>query len=258
MRSTSGVWRWMGASAAVGLALTAAVLFSRPLRSTAWLAAAWSSAAALGCAGLARSRGREAAALADRLAGAAEISRIRRAFRYGEELYRELFEHNPAAVYRSTIDGHLLDCNEAMVRLFGFPDRSSFLAQPAAALFWDPEERPRLMERLLAEEAIRNVEVRFRKRNGELFWGLKNEGRLRSPHGLPTAIEGTLLDITERKRAEEALAAERKLAEEALRQSEAAVRSLHEIAGSQDLSFREKVRSLVNLGSEVFGMELAA
>jgi diguanylate cyclase (GGDEF)-like protein/PAS domain S-box-containing protein len=247
----------MGASAGIGLALTAAVLFARPDGLAAWLAAAWASAAALGCAGLAWSRGREAAELAGRLADATETSRIRRAFRYGEELYRELFEHNPAAVYRTTVDGHLLDCNEAMVRLFGYTDRGSFLAQPAAALFWDPEERPRLVQRLVEEEVIRNVEVRFRKRSGELFWAIKNEGLLRSPAGLPTAIEGTLLDITERKRAEEALLAEREMSEEALRQSEAAVRSLHEIAGSQDLSFREKVRSLVNLGSEVFGLELA-
>jgi len=257
-RFISGVRRWMGASAGVGLVLTAVVLLARPAGPAGWLVAAWAAAAALGGAGLARSRGREAAALAQRLADAADRSKVRRAFRYGEELYRELFEHNPAAVYRTTVDGHLLDCNEAMVRLFGYPDRQSFLAQPVAALFWDPEERPRLLRHLLEEDILRNVEVRFRKRNGELFWGLKNEGLLRSPEGLPTVIEGTLLDVTERKRAEEALAAERSLSEEALRQSEAAVRSLHEIAGSQDLSFREKVRSLVSLGSEFFGMELAA
>ena len=252
------MWRSASAFAGVGLVLTAAVLFTRPDGLVAWLIASWASAAALGCAGLARSRGREAAELAGRIADASENSRIRRSFRYGEELYRELFEHNPAAVYRSTVDGHLLDCNEAMVRLFGYPNRASFLALPAAELFWDPEERSGLIRRLFEEEVLRNVEVRFRKRNGDLFWGLKNEGLLRSPEGVPTAIEGTLLDITERKRAEEALAAERKLAEEALKQSEAAVRSLHEIAGSQDLSFREKVRSLINVGSEVFGLELAA
>lgn len=256
-RSISGERRWIGAFLGVGLALTAAVLVSKPAGPAGWLAASWAFAAAVGCAGLARGRGREAAELSDRLAGAAEISRIRRVFRYGEELYRELFEHNPAAVYRSTLDGHLLDCNEAMVHLFGYPDRTSFLAQPADTLFWDPQERPLLIRRLLEEEVIRNVEVRFRKRDGELFWALKNEGLLRSAEGLPTAVEGTLLDVTERKRAEEALAAERRTSEEALRQSEAAVRSLHEIAGAQDLAFGEKVRSLLNLGAEVFGLPLA-
>src|SRR5688500_15117033 len=107
------MWRstWMRAAAGVGLALTAAVLFAHPAGPAAWLAAAWASAAALGCAGLAYRRGREAAELAGRLADVAGSSGIRRAFRYGEELYRELFEHNPAAVYRTTVDGHLLDCN---------------------------------------------------------------------------------------------------------------------------------------------------
>jgi diguanylate cyclase (GGDEF)-like protein/PAS domain S-box-containing protein len=376
-RSTSGGRHWIGVSIGAGLALTATVLVLNPKGLAGWLAASWAFASALGYAGLARSRGREAAELSDRLAGLAGNSRARRVFRYGEELYRELFEHNPAAVYRSTIDGHLLDCNEAMVRLFGYPDRTSFLAQPATALYWDPEERPRIIQRLLEEEVLHNFEVRLRKRNGELYWGLVNEGLLRSPEGLPTAIEGTLLDVTERKRAEEALResesvlrsfyetapvmmgvvertgdevrhvssnmaaarffghspedlrgrltaevgalssdearewlerfreserlggsihfehrhrgrdgmkwaavhisflgltaqghsrfayvvddiTERKISEEALRQSEAAVRSLHEIAGSQDLSFREKVRSLLNLGSEVFGLPLAA
>lgn len=246
--------RFLGASVGVGLALTGAVLLTRPAAPAGWIAAAWATAAALGCAGLARSRGRQMAAVRE----AADNSRMRRAFRYGEELYRELFDHNPTAVCRSTVDGHLLDCNEAMVRLFGYPDRATFLAQSALALYWDPEDRPLLVERLLREEVVHNVEIRLRKRNGELFWGLMNEGLLRSPEGKATAIEGTLLDITERKRAEEALAAERRMAEEALRQSEAAVRSLHEIAGSQDLSFREKVRSLLNLGSEVFGLEFAA
>jgi diguanylate cyclase (GGDEF)-like protein/PAS domain S-box-containing protein len=380
--ATLGFQRWAGAAAGVGLALTAALLAFRGYFPgggaglAAWLAAALATAAALGCAGLARSRGREAAELAKRLA-AADRSGMRRAFRYGEELYRELFDHNPAAVYRSTIDGLLLDCNEAMVRLFGYPDRESFLAQPVTALFWDPEDRPKLVERLCREEVIRNVEVRFRKRNGELFWGLKNEGLLRSPAGLPTVIEGTLFDVTERKRAEEALresesvlrsfyetspvmmgvveiageeirhlssntaaarffgrspedmrgrradqvgalsadefrvwlerfraserlgepvrfehrerhrdgtrwadvrisflgatgdgrsrfayvvndVTERKLSEEALRQSEASIRSLQEIAGARDLTFREKVRSLLALGCDAFEMELSA
>ncbi|HET9227566.1 MAG TPA: PAS domain S-box protein, partial [Thermoanaerobaculia bacterium] len=256
-RFTSGVRRWVGASAGAGLVLTVTVLFAAPAGTAGlagWIVAAWALAAALGCAGLARSRGRQVASLKETV----DRSGTRRAFRYGEELYRELFDHNPAAVYRSTVDGHLLDCNEAMVRLFGYPDRASFLAQPAAALYWDSEDRPLFIERLLREEVIRNVEVRLRTRNGELFWGLMNEGLLRSVDGRPSAIEGTLFDITERKRAEEALAAERRRAEEALRESEAAVRSLHEIAGSQDLSFREKVRSLLNLGSDVFGLEMAA
>jgi diguanylate cyclase (GGDEF)-like protein/PAS domain S-box-containing protein len=173
--------------------------------------------------------------------------RSRRELRHGEELYRGLFEHNPAAVYRSTLEGRILDCNEAMARLFGCPDRESFIAMTSQPLFWDPAERGPHVERLIREGFLRNVEVRFRKRDGELFWGLTNVGLAVGDDGSMSVIEGTMLDITERK-----------WAEEALRRSEASIRSLHEIAAAQDLSFREKVRSLLALGGEVFGLEFAA
>jgi diguanylate cyclase (GGDEF)-like protein/PAS domain S-box-containing protein len=173
--------------------------------------------------------------------------RRRRELRDGEELYRELFDHNPAAVYRSTVDGRLLDCNEAMAQLFGYPDRESFLASTAPTLYWDPAERRTLLDQLIRDGILRNKETRFRKRDGELFWGLTNSGLAEAADGSLTVIEGTLFDITERKRAEEGL-----------RRSEAAIRSLHEIAASQDLSFREKVRSLLALGCDVFSLELAA
>lgn len=173
--------------------------------------------------------------------------RVGRELRHGEELYRGLFDHNPAAVYRSSLDGRILDCNEAMARLFGCPDRASFLSMTSQPLFWDPSERGPHVERLLRDGFLNNVEVRFRKLDGELFWGLTNVRLAADEDGALTVIEGTMLDITERKRAEEEL-----------RRSEASIRSLHEIAAAQDLSFREKVRALLALGSEVFGLELAA
>jgi diguanylate cyclase (GGDEF)-like protein/PAS domain S-box-containing protein len=123
-----------------------------------------------------------------------------------EERYRLLFERNPAGMYRSTIDGRLLDCNEAFVRMFGYPDRESMLAQPAASLYHDPAEREWLLSQFLDGDP-QNVEVQFQRRNGEVFWGL-----LRGPGGAPgrardgsTVIEGTILDISDRRRAEEAL-----------------------------------------------------
>jgi len=134
---------------------------------------------------------------------AAEVAERARA----EERYRLLFERNPAGMYRSTIDGRLLDCNEAFVRMFGYPDRATVLALPVADLYYDPADREWLLARFLDDQSPQNVEVRFRRRDGEPFWGL-----LRGPGGSPsqardgsTVIEGTILDISDRRRAEEAL-----------------------------------------------------
>jgi len=124
-----------------------------------------------------------------------------------EERYRLLFERNPAGMYRSTIDGRLLDCNEAFARMFGYESPPEILALPVGELYFDPADRQWLLSRFLDDEAPQNVEVRFKRRDGEPFWGL-----LRGPGGSPskardgsTAIEGTILDISDRRRAEEAL-----------------------------------------------------
>jgi diguanylate cyclase (GGDEF)-like protein/PAS domain S-box-containing protein len=124
-----------------------------------------------------------------------------------EERYRLLFERNPAGMYRSTLDGRLLDCNEAFARMFGYPDPASVLALPVLDLYFHAGDREWLLARFLDDESPQNVEVLFRRRDGEPFWGL-----LRGPGGSAsrardgsTLIEGTILDITDRKRAEEAL-----------------------------------------------------
>src|SRR5207244_2956216 len=51
--------------------------------------------------------------------------------RESEERYRLLFERNLAGVLRSTLGGQMLDCNEAMARIFGHHTRAEFLSQPA-------------------------------------------------------------------------------------------------------------------------------
>jgi diguanylate cyclase (GGDEF)-like protein/PAS domain S-box-containing protein len=124
-----------------------------------------------------------------------------------EERYRLLFERNPAGMYRSTLDGRLLDCNEAFARMFGYPDGKSMLSLPVADLYADPADREWLLARFLDDQSPQNVEMRFRRRDGGSFWGL-----LRGPGGSPsrardgsTVIEGTILDISDRRRAEEAL-----------------------------------------------------
>jgi len=46
-----------------------------------------------------------------------------------EERRRLLFEHHLLGVYRSTLDGRILDCNESFARIFGFASRAGILAR---------------------------------------------------------------------------------------------------------------------------------
>ena len=224
-----------------------------PVRLAASLAFVWLLALCLDQARLARVRKRTAAQSLARLeAEIAERARAEEALRRGEERYRLLFERNPGGVYRSTVDGRLLDCNEAFARMFGYPSRQAMLEQAAPALYGDPADRTALIARLFEEGSLLNVEVPFRKADGQPFWGLMCEGLLRAEDGSLSILEGTILDITALKQAVN----DRRQAEEALRESESSILSLYNVASAQNLSFDEKAAAMLELGCQRFGMEL--
>ncbi|HXH40353.1 MAG TPA: EAL domain-containing protein, partial [Thermoanaerobaculia bacterium] len=118
--------------------------------------------------------------------------------RESEERYRLLFERNLAGVYRSTIDGRILDGNDAIARMFGYRDRDAFLAQTAYSLYNSREDRNRLMAQVREYGSLSNVEVRMRRRDGTPVWVIESMTLLDGG-----VLEGTIVDITDRKTAQE-------------------------------------------------------
>jgi PAS domain S-box-containing protein len=118
--------------------------------------------------------------------------------------YRALFEVNLAAVYLSTIEGQLLDCNAAFVNMYGYASKEDVLAGPAVGLYVEPGDRERFLNQLRQQGRVINYECRQRKKDGSLFWILERATIFRDTSGR-TMIEGTAIDITERKQAEIAL-----------------------------------------------------
>jgi diguanylate cyclase (GGDEF)-like protein/PAS domain S-box-containing protein len=115
-----------------------------------------------------------------------------------EARYRLLFERNLAGVYRSTSDGSILDCNDACARLFGYDSREELLGANANDFYFDDSERDRIVELLREQKQVSNLELRLRRRDGTTVWVLENV-TLRDED----VMEGTIIDITDRKRAQE-------------------------------------------------------
>ncbi len=120
--------------------------------------------------------------------------------RESEERYRLLFERNLAGVFRTTMDGRVLEVNDALARIFGY-DREKLMAERAHAVYFSSEERARLMARLRKEKSLSNIEVRMRRRDGTPVWVLENMTLRDTPDG--GMIEGTIIDITDRKTAQD-------------------------------------------------------
>ena len=149
------------------------------------------------------------------------------AVRASEQRYRLLFERNLAGVFRSRMDGTLIDCNEALCKLFGYGSRDDFQRQNTRFLYVDPEERQAIQAVLLAGGQVINQEVRLRRRDGSEMIALVTVSLVaetpaadvepsRAPAGQPQTgwgprlqedheLQGTVLDISEVRRLQEHL-----------------------------------------------------
>jgi diguanylate cyclase (GGDEF)-like protein/PAS domain S-box-containing protein len=149
------------------------------------------------------------------LAGIAiERRRAEDALRQSEARFRGLFENVVEGVYRSTIDGRIEQANPALVKMLGFASAEELLLLPnAESLYVDPAQRRELVDVLLREGAIRNAEYPLRRRDGRVITVLENARIVVDDAGRPLGFEGTLADVTERKRAELAVHAEKERAQ---------------------------------------------
>jgi diguanylate cyclase (GGDEF)-like protein/PAS domain S-box-containing protein len=125
-----------------------------------------------------------------------------RALRASETRYRSLYERNLAGFFRSTLEGRILECNDSFARIFGFASTEEALAFPAVELYGTLRERERFLERLREQRVIVNEETCLRRPDGSVLWVLESNAFVEEPGHAPV-IEGTLIDITDRKRAEE-------------------------------------------------------
>ncbi|HWP36230.1 MAG TPA: PAS domain-containing protein, partial [Gemmatimonadales bacterium] len=148
----------------------------------------------------------------------AELRRERRraeeALKRSEARFRELFDNAPVALYRTLPSGEIVDANKALVRLLGYPSREALLRENTASHYVDPADRRRWVEQLEREGMAVDFEARLRRKDGgEIL--VENSGRIvRDSYGRTIYYEGSLVDITERRQAEENLrAAQKRLAQ---------------------------------------------
>jgi PAS domain S-box-containing protein len=132
-----------------------------------------------------------------------ERRKVEEELRQAERRYRTLFDHVPVGIYRTTPDGRILDANPALIQMFGYPDRESFLASRVEDFHVDPEDRKRGEEIMEREGVVRNFEVRCRRYDGTIIWVKDTARAVRDDSGRLIYYEGVTEDITERKRVEE-------------------------------------------------------
>jgi PAS domain S-box-containing protein len=129
-----------------------------------------------------------------------------RDLRSSEERLRTLVERVRHGLFISSKEGKFLDCNQALLDMLGYPTKEEFLnINIAQDLYVDPENRTIFQERMERDGYVKDMEVEFKKRDGEKITVLLTGHSIKNEKGEVVAYEGINLDITERKRIENEL-----------------------------------------------------
>jgi PAS domain S-box-containing protein len=137
-----------------------------------------------------------------------ERKRSEAALRQAEGKYRSIFENAVEGIYQTTVNGRLVTANPMLARIFGFDSPRELMAYAAANpnyFYSEPGIREEFVRRVLERGAVTGFEAQIRRRDDSLVWISENARALYDAAGKHVGFEGTVMDITERKRAEESL-----------------------------------------------------
>ncbi|HET9408714.1 MAG TPA: GAF domain-containing protein [Candidatus Sulfotelmatobacter sp.] len=124
--------------------------------------------------------------------------------RSAEEKYRLLFEQVQEGVYVATPTGQIVDCNDAFVHMLGFGNRADVLALNLnSEICVDSAQREAFRKEMEAHNFVRNFEVTLRRKDGSLLLAAESSFATRDAAGKIERYQGFVLDVTEKRRAEE-------------------------------------------------------
>jgi two-component system NtrC family sensor kinase len=121
-----------------------------------------------------------------------------------EEKYRTLVSSVQEGVFISTPHGRFLDFNDALLRMTGYDSREELLSVDIPTSFYaNQSDRERLKRLLQQHGSVADFEFEMRRKDGEIRTMLESSIAVRDAAGNVSAYQGFLLDITERKQAEQ-------------------------------------------------------
>jgi PAS domain S-box-containing protein len=134
--------------------------------------------------------------------------------RLAEESYRKLFEGSVDGIYVTTPDGQLLDANPALARIMGYDTSSELMREIgdiAQTIYVDPKARAEYQLRMERDGTVRGFEYQVRQRDRAILWLSDSATAVRDENGHVVRYEGVVRDITDQRRAEEAIAEGRRV-----------------------------------------------
>ena len=137
-----------------------------------------------------------------------EQKRAEEDLKISERKYRDLFEGAPVGIFQSTVDGRVIDVNPAYAKMYSYASAGEAalkIDNVAERIYVEPERRKMLIDLALKTRDFVKAENEYRRRDGSQFWGQLYFRVVCDGNGEVKHLEGFVEDITDRKVAEDAL-----------------------------------------------------
>ncbi|MCX8110709.1 MAG: PAS domain-containing sensor histidine kinase, partial [Syntrophorhabdaceae bacterium] len=137
-----------------------------------------------------------------------ELKKCEIEFRKAEEKYRNIFENAIEGIFQTSPEGRFLSANPSLARIHGYDSPEELInsiTDMEHQLYIHPEDRKRLVRLLHEHGYVEHFEVEMYRKDRSLHWISINAKAVRDADNKIAYYEGTMLDITQRKLAEQAL-----------------------------------------------------
>ena len=139
---------------------------------------------------------------------AIERKRAEMALLHAEEKYRSIFENTIEGIFQTTPGGKYLSANSALARIYGYNSAEELmnsLTNISSELYVDPGRRNEFVALMEKNDVVSGFESRVYRKDRSIIWISENVRAVRNRGGQILYYEGTVEDITDRRRHEEEL-----------------------------------------------------
>lgn len=125
--------------------------------------------------------------------------------RAAEEKYRAMFENAIDGVFQSTLAGRFLTVNPTFARMLGYAspqDMIDTVTDIGRQIYLESPRRAEFVSSMAEHGSVNAFEFQMRRKDGGTLWVSENVRAVRDPERGLLYYEGTVVDITTRKRTE--------------------------------------------------------
>lgn len=140
-----------------------------------------------------------------------DLKAAQKALEEAEQRYRSMYENAVQGMFQSRLSGKLIRANPAFARILGYDSVDEVLSLEGGTnkLYFDTQDRVRLIRTVLKKGAVTNYEMRLKRKDGKTVWILANIRYVRDDKR-GAMLEGIIVDNTRQKALEKELKSDRR------------------------------------------------